>query len=327
MLKPIKNSLPGQEEEKQQLRVMQFLSDHRRMINLLMSLLGMGVVFLYYYCGSSCLYLAGTVFGLDLKIWGILYFSLFAVLALLRQKTLICVFLAGGLGAEIYLVGYQVLYETFCPYCLILAAIIVLLFALNFDKRKCRIVILCLILGLVGMGAFFRSIPLKIEKTGEVFPSFGRGVVQVRFYTDYFCGPCRAVDQEAEAELYDLARKDRISLTFVDVPIHRQTPMYTAYYLALSQREKELDRVLRIRKALFRAAESRIEDRAALDAYLLKNGFRTQNIDIQVDSAAGIRYMKEDGVNGTPTLVVISGQTKTNYLGRIEVMKGLQTLK
>jgi thiol:disulfide interchange protein DsbA len=305
----------------------QFMSDHRRIINVGLSFWGLIVIALYYFCGSSCLYLAGTVFGIDLKIWGLIYLCVFAVIAILKQEALACVLLSAGLGGEIFLVGYQVIHQTYCPYCLILALIIAVLFVINLDKRKATVTLLSVILGFVFLMTFFQSIPLKINTGGQTLPSFGRGDVKVRLYTDYFCGPCREVEPAAEAVLYDLARKDRINLTFVDMPIHEHTPVYTAYYLSLAQRERGLDRVLQIRKALFRAAEKRIEESRGLRKYLVQEGFDVKNVNEQANSAAIAKYFQEDKVNGTPTLVVVQGKKKMKYFGRVEVLKGLQMLK
>jgi thiol:disulfide interchange protein DsbA len=305
----------------------QFVSDHRRIINVGLSILGLMVIVLYYFCGSTCLYLAGTVLGIDLKIWGLIYLGVFAVIALLKQDALACVFLSVGLGGELFLVGYQVMHQTYCPYCLILALIIALLFVINLDKRKVTVTLLSTILGFVFLTAFFQSIPLKIDTGRQALPSFGRGDVKVRLYTDYFCGPCREIEPAAEQVLYELVRKDRINLTFVDMPLHRHTPVYTAYYLSLAQRERGLDRVLRIRKALFRAAEKKIQQDKGLSEYLDNEGFDVRGIDEKTSSAETSGYLQEDEVDGTPTLVVVQGKKKMKYLGRVEVLKGLQTLK
>lgn len=307
--------------------VLKFISDYRRFINLGLCLLGLMVIILYYFCGSSCLYLAGTVFGMDLKIWGLIYLCVFALIAFLRQDTLACLLVAAGLGGEIFLVGYQVLHQTYCPYCLILALIIAVLFVINLNKRQGTLVFLSVVLGFVFLLAFFQGIPLKINTGGQTLPSFGRGVVKVRLYTDYFCGPCREVEPAAEGVLYDLVRQDRINLTFVDMPIHRHTPVYTAYYLSLAKRERGLDRVLRIRQALFRAAGNKIEANKALRENLNQEGFDVQEVDEKTSSAEASGYLQEDDVNGTPTLVVIQGKKKIKYFGRVEVLKGLQALK
>jgi thiol-disulfide isomerase/thioredoxin len=305
----------------------QFICDHRRIINVGLSILGLIVITLYYFCGSTCLYLAGTVFGIDLKIWGLIYLSGFGLIALLRQEALGCLLLSAGLGGEIFLVGYQVVHRLYCPYCLILALIIALLFVINLNKRKATVTLLSVILGFVFLMTFFQSIPLKINSGGQALPSFGRGDVKVRLYTDYFCGPCREIEPAAEAVLYDLVRKDRINLTFVDMPIHRHTPVYTAYYLSLAAKEKSLDKVLRIRKALFRAAERKIEENKALREYLRNDGFDVEDVNEKTNSTEASGYLKEDEVDGTPTLVVVQGIKKMKFFGRVEVLKGLQTLK
>lgn len=307
--------------------ILKFISDHRRIINLCLSILGLILIMLYYFCGSSCLYLAGTVFGVDLKIWGVIYLCVFALLALFRQDALGYVLLSVGLGGEIFLVGYQVVHRTYCPYCLLLALIIAMLFLINLDKKKVMMAAFSVVLGFVFLLAFFQSIPLKTDTGGQSLPSFGRGEVKVRLYTDYFCGPCREVEPEVEAVLYNLVRKNRINLTFIDMPIHRHTPVYTAYYLSLAQRERGMDQVLRIRKVLFQAAEKKIVGGKTLRDYLDMEGYDINDIDEKANSAEATRYIQEDEVGGTPTLVIVHGKKKIKYFGKLEVLKGLQTLK
>lgn len=177
--------------------ILKFIDRHRRIINISLCLLGLMVVILYYFCGSTCLYLAGTVFGVDLKIWGLIYFSVFCLIAILRQHTLGCLLLAAGLGGEIFLIGYQVLHRTYCPYCLILALIIAVLFVINLDKRKATMALLSVVLGFIFLLAFFQSIPLKIETGGQTLPSFGRGEVKVRLYTSFIkpkSSICKAIN-------------------------------------------------------------------------------------------------------------------------------------
>lgn len=305
----------------------QFISGHRWILSVFLAVLGIVVIVLYYFCGSSCLYLAGTVFGVDLKIWGLLYLLVLTVILVLRQKALACVLLSAGVGAEIFLVGYQVVHQTYCPYCLALALVVALLFCINLEKRRIKLALLSILLGFILMTAFFQSVPLKIATEGLTLPSFGRGEVKVRLYTDYFCGPCREVEPAAEEILYDLVRQNRINLTFVDVPIHPHTPVYTTFYLILSQREQSLDGVLRIRKALFLAAAKGIGERIALEKYLNETGLKVKNVPEKAGAAETFEYLKEDAVEGTPTLVVVRGATKTKYFGRPEVLKGLRTLK
>ncbi|MDX9745203.1 MAG: hypothetical protein WCX84_08055 [Syntrophales bacterium] len=307
--------------------LLRFIRDYRRIVSIVLSLLGVAVIIRYYFCGTSCLYLAGTLLGLDLKLWGVIFLGLFSMLLLLRQEALSCLLLSAALGCEVFLVGYQVIHRNYCPYCLIFAGIILVLFVVNLNKKKLILGSLSIVLGFVVMLAFFQSVPLNVASGGQALPSFGQGEVRVRLYTDYFCGPCRGVEPAAESVLYDLARKNRINLTFVDMPIHRSTSLYTAYYLSLVQRGKALDRALQIRKALFQAAEKRIQEEGALRAYLEKRGFEVKGVDEKLPPPEIGRFVHEDEVNGTPTLVVIEGREKKKYFGRTEVLQGLHEIK
>jgi len=73
------------------------------------------------------------------------------------------VLLSAGVGVEIVLVAFQVRHHVYCPYCLAFAAVILLLFIVNFDGTKKG-----LIVGSVALGFFLFALFFK----GSVIPTY-----------------------------------------------------------------------------------------------------------------------------------------------------------
>jgi len=60
------------------------------------------------------------------------------LLNLLRKELILLLLLSFGVGAEIYLIGFQITNEVYCYYCLAFEAIIALLFLVNYPSLKER---------------------------------------------------------------------------------------------------------------------------------------------------------------------------------------------
>ena len=58
------------------------------------------------------------------------------LLNLLRKELILLLLLSFGVGAEIYLIGFQITNEVYCYYCLAFEAIIALLFLLNLKMSQ-----------------------------------------------------------------------------------------------------------------------------------------------------------------------------------------------
>jgi len=301
-----------------------FLFRYRQILNISLTVAGFINLGFYYFCGDSCLYLAGTVFGVDLKIWGFLFLSAFLVISILKQDALISLAISAALGAEIFLVGWQVVNRTYCPYCLIMALIIAVLFIINLNKKWLMLILPAITAGFLVLFLFFQSIPLKTSSLD--LPKFGNGPISVRLYSDYFCDPCQKLEPDAEKILYELVRKNKIRLVFVDVPINRSTPTYSSYYLSLAQQEKSLDQILHIRQALFAAAKDKITDRQELAKYLEDKGL--PKVTALIDqSAETFQYIKKDEIDSTPILIIDRGNGTETYMGRAKILSTLEGLK
>lgn len=157
-------------------------------------------------------------------------------------------------------------------------------------------------------------------------PSFGKGKIQIRLYTDYFCGPCSRMEPKVEDLLSDLVGRSVITLVFVDTPVHRTTTLYAKYFLYVLNVEHTFNQVLRSRAVLFEAAKSGIEEGEKLEEHLKKNGVRFKVIDPTPTFAALSALMSEDQVRSTPTCVIIREGKKSVFSGDTEITKALQLL-
>ena len=109
-------------------------------LNILLALAGIALVFVYAYCGDSCSYLKGSIFGIDLKYMGVLFMGTLVVLSFFGLRDYRLLLLSAGVGAEVFLIGFQVQNDVFCPYCLSFGAVLLFLFAINLDWSKRKLV-------------------------------------------------------------------------------------------------------------------------------------------------------------------------------------------
>ena len=151
--------------------------------------------------------------------------------------------------------------------------------------------------------------------------------MKVRIYTDYFCGPCSQVEPQLEGRLTQLVNKNLATVTFVDTPIHPPTPIYARYFLYILNQKKDFDYVLRVRALLFAAAKNNITEKEKLEEYLVKNQIRFWEFDTKPTFTALQKYLDQDGINSTPTVVIEDGQKKGVYKGGPDILKALDQLK
>ncbi len=298
-------------------------------INTIFSLIGIGIVLLYSICGEACSYLKGSIFSIDLKYLGILFMGLILIFNLLRKDAIILLLLSFGLGAEIYFIGFQISNSIYCYYCLAFGAATLFLFFVNLDMSKKAFVGIFLILGFILFLIFFEGnvTPLYAENPSntDLLPSFGNGKIKVRLYTDYFCGPCRSIEQRLEKVITDLVEKGIISITFIDTPVHKHTHLYARYFLYVLNKNKELKKSLSARSVLFEAAELKITEEKRLKEFLKKKGIRFSPIDVKPTFTIFNTYLKKDRVDATPTCVIFDGENKS-YKGTEDIMKALERL-
>jgi uncharacterized membrane protein len=136
---------------------MHWLFAKRYTINIILLLVGVGVVVFYTLCGDACTYLQGGMFGIDLQYLGIAYVAVLILFNILKRDFLILMFLSAGIGVEFFLVGYQIVHNTYCPYCLVFAAIIVIQFLFNMNVSKKLLILVFIALGFLSFFIFFKG--------------------------------------------------------------------------------------------------------------------------------------------------------------------------
>jgi uncharacterized membrane protein len=306
---------------------MKIFNLNRRAINVTLSLTAIILVFVYSLCGDACAYLQGSLLGLDLRWAGIAFMIIVTAASFLKLDLLLLSFLAAGIGAEVYLVGFQIYHEVYCPYCLLFGAILLLLFIVNFRSVKVRWMALGLLGGFLIFLIFFEGMTTPVYAGDTVVPSFGSGPVRVRLYTDYFCGPCSALEPQIAKPIEEMVKKKTIRITFVDTPIHRETTLYARYFVYICCEQKDFRKILSARHTLFDAARNRITDPERLEAHLAKNGIRFKPIDVKPTFDVLTGYLKEEGIRSTPTLTVKKGGKKEIYVGVSNIAQAVADLQ
>jgi len=142
---------------------MEGMRNRRYIITIILAFCAIGLEIYYSICSGSCSYLQGSIFAIDLQYIGMIYMACVILLGVLKKGTLVFLFLCAGLGIELYLVGFQVWYNTYCPYCLGFGAIVFFLFLLNFEKDK-------KVPGFIVMGLALVVFPIFFK--GSVVPTY-----------------------------------------------------------------------------------------------------------------------------------------------------------
>lgn len=306
--------------------MVKLLPKKKRLLTILLALAGIIVTLAYLSCHGSCSYLTGAILGVDLKYMGIAYMAALIVFTLMR-KSLICLFLlAFGAGGEIFLIGYQVKSGVYCPYCLGFSATILIALAVNFERTRRAFTALAAAAGLIFFLLFFSGAMTPVYAAETVPLSFGKGPVEVRLYTDYFCNPCRAEEPEVMALLSELHEKKAIRSLFIDTPIHRETILFAGYYLAAINAKGDFRQALAARAALFEAAEKKVAGKDELEAFLRKKGLTFQPFDTAPVFKIFSNYLREDRINTTPTCVIIGPKGKRALIGNDGIPKALREL-
>jgi hypothetical protein len=136
---------------------MKFFRQKRHSIDVALSAVAIGVIVFYSICGNSCSYLKGSILGLELQYIGIAFMAALIFLNLLKEDFFILVFLSGGLGVEAFLVGFQIVNATYCPYCLVFGLILLLQFALNFDRKRKWFVVSSMLIAFILFALLFKG--------------------------------------------------------------------------------------------------------------------------------------------------------------------------
>ncbi|MEE9910962.1 MAG: DsbA family protein [Deltaproteobacteria bacterium] len=163
----------------------------------------------------------------------------------------------------------------------------------------------------------------------NTIPSLGAGPYEIIMYSDYFCPPCNRIDAKAEPLLKELLATGKVKLTFVDVPFHKETPLYVRVYLYAANAGPTDEEVFRIRRVLFTAAqEKRIDDREALLAYVKEQKVTWRAFNEKPVFSMLSASIKQNKVDETPTCIIRYSPTEVEkYGGTDEIWDGLIKLK
>ena len=304
-----------------------FLPGKKRFLTILLALTGIAITVAYAFCPGACSSLKGDILGIDLKYLGIFYMVIVLLLAWFRKPVLCLLLLAFGAGGELFLIGYQVRSGVYCQYCLAFAATVLLAFALNFERSRKALTVLMAAAGLLFFLLFFSGSATPDDAAGQPLPVFGGGAVEVRIYTDYFCGPCSAEEAEAIALVSEFVGKNLIRVVFIDTPVHRETVLYAGYFLAALNAKHDFPQAVAAREALFEAARKKISEKKALEAFLKTKGIAFLPYDTAPVFKIFGSYLKEDRIQSTPSCVIVGPQGKQTLTGRDEIVTALRGLR
>lgn len=315
---------------------------------------GILTMILYTVCDTSCSYLKGDIFGIDLKWIGIGYMAVIIAFALFKQEACLRMLLAAGIGVEIYLITFQFREDVFCPFCLAFGAIVIAAFILNYEKphitggwrrriiyglgeaelssmgKKMIPLLLFVILGYLFVALTFSgSATPAYGAERPSSPSYGEGPYELTVFTDYFCPPCQVVESDMESYLNEFLSKGGVKVTFVDLPIHELTFLYAKYFLYIVNSGGGYKDILHARKVLFELAiaNAATTDRA-LAQKLIERGVAFKPYDPKPVYAVWDRTIKEFKASATPTCFVKYSDTDIRkYVGPEEIRKGLADLR
>ncbi len=304
-----------------------FTSSKKRFLTILLALTGIAITVGYAFCLGACSFLKGDILGIDLKYLGIFYMASVLLLAWFRKPLLCLLLLAFGAGGEIFLIGYQVHSGVYCPYCLAFGATILLALAMNFERNRKAMTVLATAVGFLFFWLFFSGSATPVYAADPFLPVFGRGTVEVRLYTDYFCGPCSAEEAEVISLISELIGKNLIRAIFIDTPVHKETVLFAGYFLAALNAKNDFPQVIAARGALFEAARNEIKEKEALEAFLKAKGVAFAPYDTAPVFKIFGNYLKEDRIKSTPSCVILGSQGKQTLTGKDEIMKGLRGLR
>lgn len=141
------------------------------LINIAVPVIGIGLLIFYEICDTACSSLRGSFLGLDLKIVGGLFMiALLAIIPFSKSRFtgpiehLKTMMLAGAVGGEVLLVRFQIVHDTFCPFCLAFGLCVLTLFAVNFPRMNKYLALCAFCAGLVAFALFFQ---------GSILPLYG----------------------------------------------------------------------------------------------------------------------------------------------------------
>lgn len=288
-------------------------------------------------CQEACVFLHGDILGLDLEIFGIVFYS-FLLLALVLHKKFyqkdwimkaVAAVAAIGVGAEYIFIKFQVQNNIYCPRCIISGAFFLMMFFVLIPHMKKWVLILLILSGAVFTSFTFNGSVIPSYADEISFPCFGdeKSQTEIIVYSDYYCPACSKTDEQVN----DILRKiqEKVKIHFVDVPLHAGSLEYAEVFLyAWMQNKGNLEVATKVRETLFAAAKRKLKQREVL------NILKSQGIAFHVDKGqTGEIFrrfynplLKKDAINGTPSIVIVKNDRREKYQGTTRILKALEQI-
>ena len=143
----------------------------QKTINIIFPVIGIALMIFYEVCDTTCSSLRGTFLGVDLKIIGVLFMVALLTIIPLRKSRfsapsdhLQTMMLAGAVGGEMLLVRFQIVNDTYCPFCLAFGLCVLALFAINLPRMNKYLALGAFCAGIGAFALFFQ---------GSILPLYG----------------------------------------------------------------------------------------------------------------------------------------------------------
>ncbi|MCX5814786.1 MAG: hypothetical protein NTX75_00900 [Proteobacteria bacterium] len=135
-----------------------------KILNIILPLIGAALMIVYEFCITSCSSIKGAFLGVDLKWVGIIYMAIlfastFTVQGVFREKIIYfrTILISMAVGVEFYLIGFQVLKDVYCPFCLAFGTCIFILFGINYTSMNKKIMVTSAAVALIGFTLCFEG--------------------------------------------------------------------------------------------------------------------------------------------------------------------------
>jgi len=176
---------------------------------------------------------------------------------------------------------------------------------------------------------FISPAPAVDADKGSI-PSYGNGPHEVLIFSDYFCPPCQALEPQLEPVLDALYKQGSVKISFVDTPMHRETPLFAKFYLYAAKAAPDYRAAMRARQVLFALAGK--ENVFWMDEKI-EEAFRREKVAFTPFDFRAVQpelngLIRKHKVDATPTCVILSpGAKAQKYTGAGDIMKGLQSIR
>lgn len=169
--------------------------------------------------------------------------------------------------------------------------------------------------------------PVTCMSAETFLPSFGKGMVKVRLYSDYFCPPCRSMEPRVEPVIADLVKDNVVTLTFADTPFYRYSSLYVRYFLYAINEKKDLEHAFYVRRSLIEAAKSGLDSPDKLETFLKGKKIALKPFDLRPTFETLSRHLKEDAIDATPSCVIETDGKTSKCSGAGNIIEALGKLQ